>query len=156
MVYVYVIGNARGPFKVGIAANVKRRVTSLQTGHHEQVLIHAMRQCADVEEARAIERLAHTKLLPNRLRGEWFVCSLEDAVAAIGADFTADDFDEVKPRSFDDIYEWLLQMLRLVPLHGREYLARLYGIDSPEPERLAGYRGTQIMAGNIILGSSNK
>jgi hypothetical protein len=81
---VYVIGPAAGPYKIGLARNVLRRFYGIQNGHHQDLFIHWSYEHLKPAEARAIELAAHKTLKDKRLRGEWFNCTLDEAIQAIG------------------------------------------------------------------------
>jgi len=73
--YVYFIQSGYGkkpPIKVGVAKNIKRRLSSLQTANHEKLTIVASIKCSNRLEAYNIESYLHDKLSNRRIRGEWF------------------------------------------------------------------------------------
>lgn len=80
--HVYVIGTLSGPFKIGVATNLRNRLSSIQTGSHLKVsAAHSV--VVPASHAYAVEAHAH-KLLKNvRLSGEWFNVSLVDAKSAV-------------------------------------------------------------------------
>jgi hypothetical protein len=78
---LYVIGSDTGPQKIGVSANVARRLAVLQT--HSPHALTAHHQAQPASDARLVERVAHALLAAKRLRGEWFDVSVEDAIAAI-------------------------------------------------------------------------
>ncbi len=81
--YVYFIQDGRGATKVGISHDPPHRMTSLQTGHPEQlVLTRAIRQRTE-SEARAVERALHVRFAAHRLNGEWFDLSPQRVRLAI-------------------------------------------------------------------------
>lgn len=65
--FVYFIGAASGPVKIGIAGNPQNRLKGLQTGHHERLSILAV--CDGDQE---LERAYHKRFAEHRLGGEWF------------------------------------------------------------------------------------
>lgn len=65
--FVYFIGAASGPIKIGIAAKPKERLKGLQTGHHEKLEILAI-----CEGGQAREREYHETFSKRRVHGEWF------------------------------------------------------------------------------------
>lgn len=80
--YVYVIGCAGHPVKIGIAADVNNRLAGIQTGFPHPLRIY----CAvEVSDARAVERACHNQLSAKRLKGEWFDCEPEEAVEVVRA-----------------------------------------------------------------------
>lgn len=65
--YVYIVRAARGPIKIGMARDVKRRVIALQTTAAKRLrLLH--HEAGDGK----VERAAHKRLAAHRLTGEWF------------------------------------------------------------------------------------
>lgn len=65
---VYFIGVGKdGPIKVGIAANPKSRLASLQTAHHEKLTLLAVTIGGRQQEA-----AYHAQFAGYRLSGEWF------------------------------------------------------------------------------------
>jgi hypothetical protein len=82
MRYIYVIGPAAGPQKIGLAANAKRRVAELQVGSH---LTFRLGFCAEVaaSEAWHVESYTHWLLREFRVNGEWFNVTVGSASSAI-------------------------------------------------------------------------
>jgi T5orf172 domain len=80
---VYIIKAGDGYFKIGIARNVRKRLTALQTANPLFLSIAATRGPIDTESARRVERYTHFFLRAYRTNGEWFACSVETAIAAI-------------------------------------------------------------------------
>lgn len=72
MTYLYVMGPDNGPYKVGIADDVYRRQTSVQTGSPVDIIIHSLAKAVDRYSAENIEQLIHAELRPYLARGEWF------------------------------------------------------------------------------------
>lgn len=66
-----------GPVKIGITKDIKSRMSSLQTGHAEQ-----LRLLASFEGARRDERELHDRLSAHRISGEWFHPAPEVLAAA--------------------------------------------------------------------------
>jgi len=72
--YLYVIGDLeRGVCKIGISADVQRRLKELQTAYPFQLQIWSS---LEVQNPRAIEATLHKKLDDFRLFGEWFDSSV--------------------------------------------------------------------------------
>jgi hypothetical protein len=66
--YVYWVGpQDRGPVKIGWARNPHKRVSELQTGHPEELVVLAL-----IPGSRSNERNIHRELASSRIRGEWF------------------------------------------------------------------------------------
>lgn len=80
--YVYVIGDANGPQKVGFAADPKRRLALFRTGNIGDLRI-ALAAPVSRDLARHAERFAHWLLRDHHARGEWFSVSPEMAMAAV-------------------------------------------------------------------------
>lgn len=71
--YVYFIrAGFTGPIKIGVAANVQRRLETLQTGNHLPLYIIATIKYSGRAEAYEKERKFHKLFSNKRLRGEWF------------------------------------------------------------------------------------
>jgi hypothetical protein len=84
MQYVYAIGPVDGPFKIGIASDLRSRLSALQTGSPVRLKIHIS---AVAENAREAESNLHRMLAVARLGGEWFstsIAAVADAFCAIG------------------------------------------------------------------------
>lgn len=84
--FVYVIGASGHPVKVGIAADVRKRLSGIQTGCPTRLRVYFE---IEVEDARAVERAAHKRLFNHKLSGEWFDCEPAEAVEAIKAALAA-------------------------------------------------------------------
>lgn len=72
--HLYVIGAERGPYKVGVASDLGRRLTGIQTSSHRPLFIHCHSE--PMPNAADVERQIHRKLQVHNLSGEWFRCSL--------------------------------------------------------------------------------
>jgi hypothetical protein len=80
---VYVIGTGDGPYKIGLAQNLYMRLSGIQTGNPQELFVHWSYKLLRKAEARAIERAAHQTLKAKHIRGEWFDCTLQEAMDAI-------------------------------------------------------------------------
>ena len=80
--FVYVIGPAEPPIKIGISKNCEKRVKSLQTGHSQKLLLHYAEPVSP-ELARVFEQIIHNNLRLQKTQGEWFNISVEDAINEI-------------------------------------------------------------------------
>lgn len=83
---VYVIqAGTTGPVKVGIAERPTTRMTGLQTGHYEQLMLVHTTALQSREEAEQVEATAHATLaaLTDKARGEWFWVTPAQAIEAI-------------------------------------------------------------------------
>lgn len=81
---VYVIGCVGHPIKIGIAKDVKVRLSALQTSSPQR-----LREYFSVEvrggRAREVESLCHKHLSEHRLNGEWFNITPDHAVETVKA-----------------------------------------------------------------------
>jgi hypothetical protein len=83
---VYAIAAGEGPIKIGVSANLQRRVAELQTNQPQRLsIVYAVR----VSDPLAIERAAHTRLRLRRASGEWFNINRDEAIEAIDAEIAA-------------------------------------------------------------------
>lgn len=80
--YVYVIGAARGPKKVGCARDVDARLRQFQTAYHRPLSVLFSVAVPD-ETCSAIERRAHWLLQSSRAEGEWFKVGAKEAIEAV-------------------------------------------------------------------------
>ena len=69
--YLYAVGESlAGPFKIGYAADVQKRVESLQIGNPRKLLLVCS---VETKNYRRAERMAHHRAgWSNHIRGEWF------------------------------------------------------------------------------------
>lgn len=79
---VYVIGATGYPMKIGIAADVRKRLATIQTGCPEKLRVYLF---LDVPSgsARLIEQECHQRLAAHRKNGEWFAVDWRDAVQMV-------------------------------------------------------------------------
>lgn len=66
--------------KIGIATSIVARRSSIQAGNPEIVRVEYY---VNRSHARPIERRAHEKLLHKHHRGEWFKCTVDEAIDAV-------------------------------------------------------------------------
>lgn len=79
---IYVIGNAVGAVKVGLASVPKRRLMELQTGHSERLqLLFSSELPRDISAP--VERRAHWLLKDTHRSGEWFTAQPSEAIEAV-------------------------------------------------------------------------
>lgn len=69
--YVYLIG-VDGFVKIGVTANVPRRIALLQGANPNKLELIAKLTCHSWYGARSLERTLHAKFEGVRVRGEWF------------------------------------------------------------------------------------
>jgi hypothetical protein len=79
---IYVIGPEGGPFKIGYSACPHSRLSSLQTGSTQKLILHYSEE-TDTEIARVIEQLIHRQIGHKRIRGEWFDVGLDEAIGEV-------------------------------------------------------------------------
>lgn len=84
---VYIIGATGDPVKIGIALNPHGRRSELQVGHHRALNLYFE---AEATDARAVEREAHRRLSDQRLSGEWFDVSPDQAIQVVRAIIAGD------------------------------------------------------------------
>lgn len=72
--HVYVIGFGldKSPSKVGIASNPTQRMATLQTAHHQRLLLAGSWRLPGRDMARALELSFHETQKHKHLSGEWF------------------------------------------------------------------------------------
>ena len=76
--FIYVIGPSGGPFKIGIADNVKSRRSILNVGNPAYLRIWHFHEASTEAEATEIETELHHHYQANHIRGEWFQLREED------------------------------------------------------------------------------
>lgn len=87
--HVYVIARKDGLCKVGVSRNAKRRLSGLQTGHPDQLILLHIERPVDVS-AFDVEQGTLRILAPWRVGGEWFKCNPHIAVIALRAAHTGE------------------------------------------------------------------
>lgn len=75
--YVYAVTDNGRRHKIGMAVNMMRRLSTLQTGHSDPLRLTDILTVARGRE-RIVERAIHKDLGYRRLRGEWFEIDCED------------------------------------------------------------------------------
>lgn len=76
--FVYVIGPSGGPFKIGIADNVKSRRSILNVGNPAYLRVWHFHEASTEAEAIEIETELHHHYQDSHIRGEWFQLGEED------------------------------------------------------------------------------
>lgn len=76
---VYII-SCEGRYKIGVAKNPKKRLDELTTGNPFPLQIERVFY---VNGHFPIEQKAHQILKEHNIHGEWFSCSLEEAISAV-------------------------------------------------------------------------
>lgn len=73
MSYIYIIQSGKkGPYKIGIARDVEKRMSGLQTGNPEELHIIAKFYFSSHKQTAKIEKILHNKFRKMHIRGEWF------------------------------------------------------------------------------------
>ena len=80
--FLYVIWNGSDRVKVGISVDVTKRLSVLQSNTTEALAIYAAVPLDTLRPLDA-ERAAHGELRAYRIRGEWFSCHPEQALATV-------------------------------------------------------------------------
>lgn len=104
-VYVIALDREKGPSKVGIASDPKKRLAGLQTAHHQKLHLVGHWETPDRSIARVIEDSFHQVMAADRLSGEWFDMPPKRCMAlllfALGTalnahtNFTSDEINEI-------------------------------------------------------------
>ncbi len=95
---LYVIGPIGGPYKVGVSNNPDKRRKYLQTGNHEQLVVHFEVEC---ENPTGIETWVHDTFYHDHIGGEWVTTPLDVMMETIrGRDLhiTVRDITSTKKR----------------------------------------------------------
>ncbi len=82
--FIYIIGVTENPVKIGIARNLRSRLTTLQIGCPDPLVLHYSKSIPH-NAAEDLETAVHRRLKPKHRRGEWFDVSVEEAREAIEA-----------------------------------------------------------------------
>lgn len=77
--YVYAIGTSTSPTKIGFTNNLQKRLSAIQTGNPENIVIHHFVEFDTEKEMREAEKRVHKVLGHLRKKGEWFDILPEDA-----------------------------------------------------------------------------
>jgi hypothetical protein len=70
--FVYLITDDTGHYKIGVAANVERRMRDLQASHHQPLREVGRGETWDRQSAYALEKILHDQYTEFRVSGEWF------------------------------------------------------------------------------------
>lgn len=81
--WLYVIYSQLGYIKIGVAANVERRLEGLQTASPSALKVYQKIGCPDAASARRLEKLLHKRYASNRVNREWFDIDPETVVNEI-------------------------------------------------------------------------
>lgn len=69
--------------KIGIASDLDRRLTQLQTGNARELTVVSVIECRDMDEARSLEGFLHDRLARLNVLNEWFLFDRKAIVAAV-------------------------------------------------------------------------
>lgn len=69
---VYFIRDGTGYIKIGVADDVAKRLSSLQTANHHELEVFMILHVGSKDDARKIEKELHEKFNGERIKGEWF------------------------------------------------------------------------------------
>jgi len=73
MSYVYfILDNTSGAIKIGKANDIEERISGLQTGNPNELIVLHYIKCESVENAFNLEKYCHDKFHHLHVRGEWF------------------------------------------------------------------------------------
>ena len=70
--YIYFIKDNLGHIKIGVAQNVKTRLSSLQTANPMQLELYQVFKVENINVAHRIEQRLHSHFRDYRIKGEWF------------------------------------------------------------------------------------
>lgn len=76
--FLYIIGTEDRKQKIGFSKNVNKRLTELQTGNPDKLIIHHT-EAVPEDRVRLLERKIHRELGYRRIQGEWFDLTAEEA-----------------------------------------------------------------------------
>lgn len=82
-VYVYFIGVANGPIKIGVSGNPPARLRKLQTAHYQTLILHFTIECQSREHALELEAAFHHWYGPRRINNEWFGVPLDNVAGDV-------------------------------------------------------------------------
>lgn len=80
--FVYVISVSGGHVKIGRSDAPWKRLMDIQVGNPRPVRLHLC-LCTQPMDAVTVEAKAHARLFQKRVEGEWFDCTVEQAVKAV-------------------------------------------------------------------------
>lgn len=79
MAIYFIRSGDTGPIKIGLAKDVRRRLSGLQTGHPERLHLLHLFDGGAVEE-----RALHSRFKEHRIKGEWFTATQEILSGDVG------------------------------------------------------------------------
>jgi len=83
MSYIYVICEKdKSPVKIGFSVDPHKRLKQLQTGHPSILTLHHFEEVED-GSVKVLERIIHKENKHNRVSGEWFNLTPEEAIFEI-------------------------------------------------------------------------
>lgn len=78
---IYIAKSAYGPVKIGVAKDIRIRLSNIQISSPVDVTLEYAANCDG--DMRAVEQRAHSILSDKRMRGEWFKTDASEAILAI-------------------------------------------------------------------------
>ena len=131
---IYAIADERQRIKVGIAANPQHRLSSLQTGHSDRLIM--LFNTAPRDDAPEREAQVHEVLDEWRRAGEWFDCDediVADAFAQAGLTILRSHRHEHRADYVPSpaaVQAWLSKMAKSPYFATEEDCARLLGVSA--------------------------
>jgi hypothetical protein len=90
--YLYVVGwDIKGPVKIGFTKNPTKRLKQLQTAQPHKLQTFFLKS-VESKKAKILEGIVHTLNKHNKINGEWFNLTAEQAIADI--EFTIIRWDD--------------------------------------------------------------
>jgi Meiotically up-regulated gene 113 len=129
---VYVIGSSTNPVKIGIAANLTKRLASLQIANPDPLYAHYAVRCPP-RLAREIEQAAHKKFKDHHRRGEWF--NIEAKTAFVELEKIAAEILSTNRELADDWGDAISQIAMKYPLDGEVRSALAYYKDQASKQK---------------------
>ena len=82
--FIYVISaeDGTGYQKIGFSQNVEKRLSSIQTGNPTRLKVHYTQEVPK-EKVRLLEKKIHQTIKHNKVSGEWFDLTPEEAIAEV-------------------------------------------------------------------------
>lgn len=71
--------------KIGIASDLDRRLSQLQTGNPRELRVLYIIECHDMSEARSLETYLHQRLRDRCVLNEWFTFDRDAIMAAVNS-----------------------------------------------------------------------
>lgn len=81
MSFIYII-SSNTAIKIGFSKNPERRLVQLQTGHQDKLTLAHKEPVLENQE-KYLEKIIHKNINHLRIKGEWFILNVEDAIKEI-------------------------------------------------------------------------